>query len=170
MGVCTRDTDGTAGSRVVYEITLTNTSRNTERSIERHSCGGKMNTVACVRLSKKVNGIVVTGIGSDIHIIDALRTDIIRHAPENSALPGAPVHGAADLQEHIASSVRKSGIVRMSIIPITKLFGLLICREHDRGRECVSSDGAEIIDAAVVTVVLGGNTNIAFRRRNGIVG
>ena len=58
----------------------------------------------------------------------------------------------------------------MSIIPITKLFGLLICREHNRRCECVGSDGAEIIDTAVAAVVLGGNTDIAFRRRNGIVG
>ena len=129
-----------------------------------------MDAVAGVRLGEKINGVIVAGIGGNVYIIDALGSDIFRHTPENAALPGAPVHAAADLLQRAAGAVRQAGIIGMGIVPIAQLFRLLFRRKRDRRGEGVGSDGAEIIDAAVTAVILGGDPDVALRCRDGIVG
>ena len=129
-----------------------------------------MDAVAGVRLGEEVNGVIITGIGGNVYIIDALGSDIFRHTPENAALPCAPIHAAADLLQRAAGAVRQAGIIGMGIVPIAQLFRLLFRRKRDRRCQGVGSDGAEIIDAAVTAVILGGDPDVALRCRDGIVG
>ena len=58
----------------------------------------------------------------------------------------------------------------MSIFPILQLFALQLRREKGDSSKGIGAGGTQVIGAAVAAVTFGGDNDVAFRGRNGIIG